>query len=494
MKICLINPPQILHRRFGLPGIFQPLGLLYVAAVLEQEYSVEVIDGALDNAGEVRKCAGQYYLGVDFDEIGERIRTGRPDIVGISVPFSVNEASALKVAEIVKGIDRGIVTVLGGPHPTVRPGEVLSSEYVDYIVIGEGEETFPELISKLETGAPDAVRHVPGIGYKKNGTPVLTSSRPPIQDLDALPFPARHLLSMEKYFLAAKKSKDARRLYIFNERNASVITSRGCPYHCNFCSIHNTMGQRFRARGPENIISEIRRLAADYNIRHINFEDDNLTLDKKRAEAIFDLMIKSRLNLTWSAPNGLRVESLNEGMVEKMKLSGCKRVFVAPESGVQRVVSEIIRKDLDLRKIDKAISLFKRSGICVDGSFVIGLIGETQNDIWETIKYALRLKRLGMDKAGIHIATPYYGTKLYEEARQKGFLRKDLDSSLFSTCEPLIETPEWSGEELHRLYVIANWLVNFRLRDKVIFVFYNLKDLPRYLRYLWRVFVSLVAK
>ncbi|MFZ5801252.1 MAG: B12-binding domain-containing radical SAM protein, partial [Candidatus Omnitrophota bacterium] len=261
-----------------------------------------------------------------------------------------------------------------------------------------------------------------------------------------------------------------------------------------FCSIHNTMGQRFRARGPENIISEIRRLAADYNIRHINFEDDNLTLDKKRAEAIFDLMIKSRLNLTWSAPNGLRVESLNEGMVEKMKLSGCKRVFVAPESGVQRVVSEIIRKDLDLRKIDKAISLFKRSGICVDGSFVIGLIGETQNDIWETIKYALRLKRLGMDKAGIHIATPYYGTKLYEEARQKGFLRKDLDSSLFSTCEPLIETPEWSGEELHRLYVIANWLVNFRLRDKVIFVFYNLKDLPRYLRYLWRVFVSLVAK
>ncbi|MCX6731731.1 MAG: radical SAM protein [Candidatus Parcubacteria bacterium] len=262
--------------------------------------------------------------------------------------------------------------------------------------------------------------------------------------------------------------KGARLIYTFNERWTSIFTSRGCPYNCNFCTINLTMGRQFRQRSPENVLAEIKQVCHDYNIKHINFEDDNLTLDKKRAERIFDLMIKNKLNITWSTPNGIRVENIDDGLVQKMKKSGCRRVFVAPESGVQRVVTEIIGKNLDLKKIEQAVIIFKKYGIIVDGSFVIGHIGETKKEIWKTILFALKLKKLGMNTAGFHIATPYYGTRLYEEAKQKGYLRKDFDENLLSTREPLIITPEWNQFQIKRMHKIANWLINYSFKEKII--------------------------
>lgn len=473
MKICLINPPQILYQRLGRPFVFQPLGLLYVAAVLEKDYPVEIVDATLEGWRELREIDGKYYLGLPFEKLKQRIENIKPDIVGISVPFSVNEFSALKVASIVKEIDKNIITILGGHHPSVRPIETLSFENVDFVVIGEGEISVPELIRKLKLQDYNELKNIAGIGYKENGSPVLTSPRKLIQDLDALPFPARHLVPMEEYFNAMKTKKGSRPSYTFNDRWTSIITSRGCVYNCNFCSIHLTMGRKFRARSPENIIREIKQVIKDYDIKHINFEDDNLTFNKKRAEHIFQMMIEDKLNITWSTPNGIRVESIDEEMVKKMKDSGCKRIFVAPESGVQRVVNQIIGKNLDLKKIENAVSLFKKHGIIIDGSFVIGFIGETKKEIWSTIKYALKLKKMGMAVAGIHIATPYYGTRLYEEAKQKGFLRKDLDDSLFSTSEPLISTPEWTLNEIHGLHKKAQWLVNYSVKEKILDVLWN---------------------
>lgn len=461
MKICLINPPQVLFQRLGMkPVVFQPLGLLYVAAMLEKDYSVKVIDATAEGWQNLKEINGSYYLGLTFDEIGQRIKAIKPDIVGITVPFSVNETSALRVAAVVKEIDNNIITILGGHHPTVRPLETLSSKDVDFIVIGEGEYTCRELIGRLVERRNDELNAVAGIGYKKNNELIITTPRPLIEDLDSLPFPARHLLSMEKYFNAERSGKASRQMYTFSNRWTSIITTRGCPYRCNFCSIHLTMGRKLRKRSPENVLREIQQVIRDYGIKHINFEDDNLTLDRKRAERIFDLIIENKLNITWSTPNGIRADHLDEELVRKMKDAGCKRVFVAPESGVQRVVTEIIGKGLDLKKIEEAVILFRKYGIIVDGSFVIGLIGETKRDIWQTIRYALKLKKLGIDAVGLHIATPYYGTKLYEEAKQKGYLRKDFDSRLLVTWEPLISTPEWSRVEIKRLHKIGSWLIN----------------------------------
>jgi len=251
------------------------------------------------------------------------------------------------------------------------------------------------------------------------------------------------------------------------------------------------MGKRFRTRSPENVIEEIKKLKQDYEIKHINFEDDNLTLDVKRFEKLLDLIIENNLEITWSAPNGIRPEHIDEDLVKKMKNSGCRRVFVAPESGEQKIVDGIVKKNLELGKIEKAITLFKKHGIIVDGSFVIGMIGETKKDIWKTIKYALRLRRLGLNKVGVHIATPYYGTQLYEQAKEKGYLREDLDSSLMTTTEPLIDTPEWSKEEIHQIQILAIWLFNYNLRRKIDSIFKKLPSTPRYIKHIWQVIVCL---
>jgi len=473
MKICLINPPQILKKQYGKPYVFQPLGILYIAAVLEKKYEVEVIDATAEGWRNATEIGDTYYLGLSPDVLKKRIKESKPDVVGISVTFSVNAGSAFKVASLVKSIDKKIIVVMGGPHVTVRSMETLLFPDVDFVVIGEGEQTMQELMEKIENGSinnADNLSAIKGIGYKKSDKPVINPRRSLIQNLDSLPFPARHLIPMEEYFKSMAAKKGSRMIYTFNEGWASLFTSRGCPYNCNFCTINLTMGRQFRPRSPENVFAEIKQLYERYGIRHINFEDDNLTMDKKRAEQIFDLIIKNKINITWSTPNGIRVENIDENLVQKMKQSGCKRVFVAPESGVQRVVSKIIGKSLDLKKIKQAVRLFKKNGIIVDGSFVIGLIGETKLDIWRTIIFALKLKRLGMNKAGIHIATPYFGTRFYDEAVQKGYLKKEPDIEALTPKEPLFSTPEWSAKELKRLHKIANWLVNSSLNDKIISV------------------------
>jgi len=468
LRICLINPPIILKKQFGKPSIFQPLGLLYIAGVLEKNHFVEIIDAPIEDWKNLKEFQDVYFLGLNFKELKKRIERTKPDIVGITIPFSINLKSALRVASIAKQVNKNIIVVVGGPHVTARPSETLSFPHIDFVVVGEGEITIQELVSKIEKKSFGEFSQVQGIGYKKNNQLIFTPRRPLIQNIDILPFPARHLVPIEEYFKASVLNKEARNNYIYSNRWTSIFTSRGCPYNCSFCSINLTMGRIFRKRSPENVLKEIKQVYTKYKIRHINFEDDNLTLDKQRAARIFDLITENKLNITWSAPNGLRADFIDEELVQKMKNSGCQRVFVAPESGVQRVVSKIIGKNLDLKKVQQAVVLFKKYKITVDGSFVIGLIRETKIDILKTIIFALKLKKLGMTTAGFHIATPYYGTRLYREAIQKGYLREDLDPSLFSTQEPLISTPEWSSSQLKHLRKFAEWLVNYNWRQKIV--------------------------
>lgn len=472
MKVCLINPPQVLSRFSGTPVIFQPLGLAYIAACIEKEHSVVIIDAASEGPLFIKKNRDWYHLGLTFDEIENRIRDIRPEVIGITVPFTVNLASAIEVATKAKLVDKKIVTILGGVHPTIRPLEVLAFDCVDFVVMGEGENVIQKLLKVLVSQSESKLKNIPGLGFKYNNKIVLNSSEDPIEDVDSLPFPARHLLPMEKYFAAVNADVVQRKNNIFNARWTTVITSRGCPYNCNFCSIHRVMGYKFRPRTPENVIAEIQDVIYKYGIKHINFEDDNLTLDKKRAERIFDLIISNKIDITWSCPNGIRADAIDENLVRKMKLSGCGRVFVAPESGVRRVLTDIIGKNLDLEKVEDAIRLFRKYKIIVDGSFVIGFIGETRKEIWETINYAVRLEKMGLCGGTIHCATPYYGTRLYEEAEAKGFLREDIDNNMFTTFQPLIKTPDWGYNDVKRLRMMGNILIkiNCRLTKKISYL------------------------
>jgi anaerobic magnesium-protoporphyrin IX monomethyl ester cyclase len=238
-----------------------------------------------------------------------------------------------------------------------------------------------------------------------------------------------------------------------------MITSRGCPYNCIFCTSCIVWGKKWRSRSPENVFDEIEHVVNTYRVKQIDFYDDNLTLDKKRMEKICDLIVKRGLRIEWFTPSGVRADTLDETLLTKMKESGCKKIRLAPESGVQRVVDQIIKKNLDLKRVEQAVVLAKKVGIKVGCFFVIGFIGETKEDIRKTINYAYKLRQLGAESFIFSIATPIYGTELYEQAKRGGFLRDCYGDEALAATEPLIETPEFTADELRELCMQAN-LVN----------------------------------
>jgi anaerobic magnesium-protoporphyrin IX monomethyl ester cyclase len=213
------------------------------------------------------------------------------------------------------------------------------------------------------------------------------------------------------------------------------------------------MGRNFRPRSPENVISEIEYLVNNHNVKHIGFEDDNLTFDKKRINTICDMLIDKGLNkkITWDTPNGVRADTLDEDLILKMKNAGCIEIWVAPESGSQYVVDNLIGKHLDLQTVENVVKICKKVGIKCWCFFVVGIPGETIDQIEETVKFANKLKLLGAEPS-CSIALPYYGTNLYRIAREKGYLLKkdgrEIELGLLNG-EAMIKTPEFTPEQLY---------------------------------------------
>jgi len=466
MRVCLINPPRIHPKLWGKPSVFQPLDLAYIAAVLEKQHKVRIIDAPAEGWKNLEEIAGmRYRQGLSNKEIAARVKQWSPDVVGIAIPFSGWWKSACEVISVVKSINKDIVTVLSGLHPSARPKECLANPDIDFVVIGEPEQTMFELMDALEQKTGKSVEKVRGIGFVNNGQAVITPSRPLIQDLDSLPFPARHLLPMSTYFAAVKENPLRGEI---NKPWAMMITSRGCPYNCVFCTSHTIMGRTWRGRSPDNVVDEIEQLVSTYKIKQIDFYDDNMTLDKKRMETICDLIVEKDLDIEWYTPNGVRADTLDENILRKMKASGCKKIRIAPESGVQHVLDHIVKKNLNLKDVEKAVILSKKVGIEVGCFFVIGLIGETKKDIQETINYAYKLRRLGADRFYFSIAMPVYGTELYEQAKNNGLLKDDFSDEALAATEPLIETQEFTAADIRELCARANMINQALTPDKLI--------------------------
>jgi anaerobic magnesium-protoporphyrin IX monomethyl ester cyclase len=285
MRVCLINPPRIHPKLWGKPSVFQPLEIAYIAGVLEKHHKVCIIDAPTAGWRNLEDIGGlKYRQGLRNEEIAVMVKDWSPDIVGVTVPFSGWWVSINEVISAVKTVNKGITTVLTGLHPSVRPKECLSDPNIDFVVIGEPEQTVSELVDVLDENKA-GIEKVRGLGFNKGGKTVITAPRPLIQNLDSLPFPARHLLPMKEYFEAVKENPLRGEI---NKPWSMMITSRGCPHNCVFCTIHNVMGRGWRARSPQNVVDEIELLVRTYKIRQIDFFDDNMTLDKKRVVAIFD--------------------------------------------------------------------------------------------------------------------------------------------------------------------------------------------------------------
>jgi magnesium-protoporphyrin IX monomethyl ester (oxidative) cyclase len=474
----LINPPRIQPKVWGKPNVFPPIALSYIASVLEEANEVHIIDAPTEgrkNLAELNKTT--YRVGLSNNQIGEKIKLWGPEVVILEIPFSGWARTAFEVSLIVKQIDKKIITVIYGQHASARPIACLERDSIDFVVIGEAEITIKELVKSLGSGSSN-FKKIKGLAFIKGDKIVRTPVRPLIEDLDILPMPARHLLPINEY-IAAVRENPLRG--VINKPWTIMITSRGCPFRCVFCTHHLVWGRKWRGRSPENVVNEIEYLVKTFGIKQIDFLDDNMTLDRKRMINICDLIIKKKLKVEWFTPSGVRADTLDELLLRKMKKAGCKKIRVAPESGVQRVVDKVIKKNLDLKTVERAVKLCKKVGLKVGCFFVIGLIGETKVDIKDTINFAYKLRQLGADSFIFSIASPIYGTELYEQAKRRGFLKSGFCDDTLASAEPLIETPEFSGEDLIRLVEMANSVNPAFTRDKIINALLNPARTIKYL-------------
>lgn len=436
MKILLINPPQVSY-----PGSYDihtglPLGLAYIGVILEKsDYKVEILDCLVADFS-TRKIGDACYYGMSWKNIKKDIERRKPDIVGITAPYTAQIENTIKVAEIVKEIDSEVLTIVGGAPVSALPIDFLKvAKRVDIAVIGEGEYTILDIM-KFYEGKCD-IDEINGIGYRKGVNIKLTKKREFIKNLDELPFPAYHLFDMEKYFKQERRYRG-----IYKLRELPIITSRGCPFNCIFCSIHLHMGKGWRKHSAQYVIEHIEYVVNKYHIGYIHFEDDNFIMSKKRCDSILDGLIDRGIKISWDTPNGIRADGLNRGLLKKMKKSGCKGLSIGVESGDQYILDNVIHKNLRLEKVIEAAKLCKELSIPLNAFFVIGFPGEKKHNMKNTIDFMIKLQKSFNARPELMIATPLHGTRLYEICKNNGYLTQEL------TPRAISEGPQYYGTSL----------------------------------------------
>ena len=372
----LVNPPQF--TRYPQP----PLGLALLAAILEEKgYATSVLDA---NALNLRP-----------EDIVSLVAGA--DIVGITA-MTPTVTAALEIARLLKRAVPGRTIVMGGAHATLLPEETLkSAPEIDFIVRGEGDVTIIDLLDALEHKRP--LRDVPGISYRMDGGIVHTAGRAMLPDMDSLPFAAYHRLPLARY----RPHPPHGRSMPF----AAVVTSRGCPYRCAYCS-KPVFGKKFRAQGAGRVVAELGYLKDRFKVKEIAFYDDSFTLDKKRVHEIAEGILSAGLKLAWTCET--RVNLVDRDLLRHMKQAGCYAVAYGIESASSEIIKTLC-KDTTLEQVEAAVAASREAGLQVVGYFMLGSPGETAGTIRQTIDLARKLK---VDFAQFSLTTPFPGTELYE--------------------------------------------------------------------------------
>ena len=459
------------------------LGIAYLAAVSEARGDrVLVYDGDVEET-----------------PLDQAIRDFQPELVGISAN-TTQIKGAWRDAAIIKAW-RDVPVVLGGPHPTILAQESLERGPVDIVVRGEGEITWRALSDLLaERWTPGTAYRAPESGLWAAGAPALqavesvsfrlpdattihNAERPVFTDLDSLPFPAYHLLRMDRYTNLQPT------LDHVAGPSLPIMTSRGCPYRCTYCA--QIMPRRWRMRSAEKVVREWRWLVEDKGAAEIGVLDDSFNINRQRVLDICDLLIEQKLShVPWIMINGIRADLADEELLRRMKQAGCLRTAFGVESGNQAILDSVIGKHLKLDQIRAAFKAAKKVGLETIGFFIIGLPGETEQTMDETIRFACELDPV---VANFSIATPFPGTELYRMVEQQGrILVHDYDEFVFFEGKARFEMDSLPAELVERKWKEA--YRRFYLRPHRVARTMTRKetwlDLPRTLRMAWRTVVS----
>jgi len=483
MKVLLINP------KTNLPietRTSPSLGLAYLGAVSEQQgHTVRIYDGDVEN--------------ISLEKV---LRDFAPDLVGITAN-TIQIKSAWRDAALVKSV-ADIPVVLGGPHPTVLPAESAERQEVDIVVRGEGEATWEELCqwrtfvsgstelkvlsrTMADSGwrvAISGLQSVPGISYQtSDGQVHHNPDCPVIEDPDSLPLPAYHLFKMDRY-TNLQPTVDH-----IEGPSYPILTSRGCPYRCTYCS--QIGPRRWRMRSPENVVAEWRWLVRDLGAAEIGILDDSFNINRQRVLDICDLLIKEELtHVPWIMINGIRANLVDTELLGRMKQAGCIRSAFGVESGNQEILDSVIGKRLTLEQVRAAFKAAKEVGMETIGFFMIGLPGETEETMEDTICFAIELDPV---VANFSMATPFPGTEMSRIVKEKGrLLVKDYDDFAFFEGKASFEMDGMTAELVERkwkeayrrFYLRPSRLMRTLLKKETWL------DLPRTVQVAWRTVVG----
>jgi anaerobic magnesium-protoporphyrin IX monomethyl ester cyclase len=438
--ITLVNPPQTT----GAPNSgFIPLGIGYLAAVLEEEgYAVDVID-----------CQVQQHNARDLESELARLQ---PDVIGVT-STTLTFKSAIEIVQTVKKACPNSLTIMGGPHVTVLDEQTLNEQpEVDIIVRGEGERTLLELADRVSKSNMRDLEGVAGITFRKNGHIVQTPDRPFIQNIDDLPYPAFKHFDVSKY-------------RIFGKTYLPVITSRGCPFQCTFCLASKMCGRGFRARSPKNVVDELEFLRDTYGADAFSFYDDTFTFDMKRARDICKEMKTRKVDLQWDCRT--RVDRISKEDLAVLRDANCQLIHFGVESGSQKMLN-LMKKGTTIEQNARAIKWAKEVGISVAISVVVGYPGETPELMQETLDFMYKTRP---DYVYMCVAIPYPGTEMYDYLNELGWKmsprwdRYDEQTVVFKN--PLL-SPEQMAEK-ERTFFNKFFSLSYLMRHSVKRDFYS---------------------
>jgi len=462
MKILFIQPP--IQDFYQTSIRTQPIGLAYLAAsVRNHGHEVEILDCRtekkrsisissdllylrdfypFDDRSPFKLYSGYYHFGMGWDKIGQKIRASKADVFGISSPFTPYHDEALRIAKIIKQWDRKKVVVMGGAHVSCDPEGVLQSPFVDYAALTEGEGRFPALLEQLRKGKAEDIGRIDGIGYRKNGKIQINAPQTFIKDLDSVPHPARELLDLDRYRMRRKRS-------------TMIITSRGCPHGCAYCSAHLVMGTSFRARTPEAIVQEMAECQGRFGIGIFDIEDDNFTFDQERAKRLMNLVIETfgEEKIELSAMNGVSLASLDGELLGLMKRAGFKTINLSYVS-TDPTTKERMGRPKAKTPFDQILEEAEKVGLSVIAYAIVGMPGQTIEEMVDTLIYLMGKRVL----VGPSIYYPTPGTPLFEKCKQDDLL--PLHPCQWRSSAFPIETKEFSRIDLVTLFRLSR-VINF---------------------------------